>query len=207
MLRNNILIHKLLLFVCVIILIMSSVYCRESECKSIALPKFEESKETGTYVIRYSNVILTMDEKKIKVPIFGGIYEDITIEELKKMQTIKPDNENYPLAYLSIPTEKGKVRNTFLSLLSFYKKNLFKNVDVNKPTVIGKEEILWIIWYDFIFENMPSSMMVVMGADDKLTKNNENKYSELTIESIGIDENSSSFILQIFIGEPSPFKE
>ncbi|MFA5519404.1 MAG: hypothetical protein WDA74_09125 [Spirochaetota bacterium] len=204
---NNRLINKILLLVCVITLIMCSVYCRENESKRTTLPKFEELKEMGTYVVRYSNVILTIDDKKIKVPIFGGIYEDVFIEELKKMQSIKPANENYPLAYLSIPTEKEKVRNTFLSLLSFYKKNLFKDIDINKPTVIGKEETLWIIWYDFIYENIPSSMMVALDVDDKLIKNNKNKYSELTIESIEINENSSSIILQIFIGESSPFKE
>jgi len=180
---------------------------------TVKLPKFE-NPVAGGHIIRYSNVIMNVNGKKIKVPIYGGIYEDITYEDLEKQQKYK---NNYLLGGVTVYTKNGKVKETFYDLLNFYKKSFFKNIDANKPSVIGNEGSSWyLIWYDFEYEGLPCSMMISVECDEKasIKKIEEMGYGrkksipvEGTIDMLVFNEKSPGIGIAIYIGESSPFKK
>jgi hypothetical protein len=162
------------------------------------LPKFENPVE-GSCIIRYSNIIMTVAGKNIKVPMYGGIYEDITYDDLEKQLIYK---NYYLLGEVVINTPKGKVKETFLDVLKFYKKSFFKNIDVNKPSVIGNEGSDWmLIWYDFNYEGLPCSMMIKVECETEATP------VDGTIDMLVFKENYPVIILEINIGKSSSFKK
>ena len=182
--------------------------------KEQLLPKFEEvDKNLGVYIIRYSNIIVSIEGKTIKVPIFGGKYEDITYEDLKKQQT----KNRSVLGHIYIKADDGHVKETFYNILSFYKKSFFKDIDTNKPSVIGNEggESLFI-WYDFDYEGMPCSMMITVAYDKKKTSEKIKKIKaglkkgdpfEETVEMLEFKEDSKWIDIQINLGEESGYKK
>ena len=176
------------------------------------LPKFEIVNETQA-IIRYSNVIEEIEGKTIKVPIYGGIYGDITIKDLEKEMNPK----FYLLGSLYIPAKDGEVKKTFFEILKFYKKSFFKDIDVNRPSVIGNEggEDLYI-WYDFDYEGMPCSMMINVSYDPeatgkKIKKMYPNRKAgdviEETIDMLEFKEDSKWIGIRINLGEYSQFKK
>jgi len=177
------------------------------------LCKFE-NPVSGGHVIRYSNVIINVAGKRVKVPIYGGIYEDIVYEDLERQQKYK---NNYILGGVTIYTKKGMVKETFYDLLNFYKKSFFKNIDINKPSVIGNEGSSWyLIWYDFEYEGLPCSMMISVECDEKasIKRIEEKGYGRKksipvdgTIDMLEFNEKSPGIGIAIFIGESSPFKK
>ena len=197
------------LFVLILISIYQFVECKTDREK--VLPKFEEvDKEAGVYIIRCSNVIFDINNKKIKVPIYNGIYGDITYEDLEKQQTKK---DLYLLGNIYIPVKDGEVKKTFFDMLSFYKKSFLKNIDVNQPSVIGNEGgVDMFIWYDFDYEGIPCSMMITVACDIKTTskkirKMNPNNEDIETVDMLVFKEDSKWIGLTIIIGEYSKFKK
>jgi len=176
------------------------------------LPKFEIVDGTQA-IIRYSNVIEEIEGKTIKVPIYGGIYGDITIKDLKK--EIKPKFDI--LGSLYIPAKDGEVKKTFFDILKFYKKSFFKDIDVNKPSVIGNEGGTdMYIWYDFDYEGLPCSMMIIVSCDVKATEMKMKKMYpnrkagdviEETVDMLEFKEDSKWIGIEINLGEYSQFKK
>lgn len=190
--------------VLILCLIFNSLIYSYSE-NSKGLPKLEESSK-GYNVIRYSNVIVNYNQKTIIIPIYGGIYGDITYENLREQQ-----KKNNYIFNLFVPAEKGKVEETFLNVINFYKKTIFKKIDISQPTEIGNEGS-WIIWYDFNCEDIPCSMMIFVGFDQNETIKRQKKYrykekNNLCINMLGFDENSPGVGILIHIGKSSPFKK
>jgi len=173
-----------------------------------------QNREKGNKsIIRYSNIIVSIEGKTIKVPIFGGKYEDITYEDLKKQQT----KNRSVLGHIYIKADDGHVKETFYNILSFYKKSFFKDIDTNKPSVIGNEggESLFI-WYDFDYEGMPCSMMITVAYDKKKTSEKIKKIKaglkkgdpfEETVEMLEFKEDSKWIDIQINLGEESGYKK
>ena len=189
------------------------VACIAKEKK--ALPKFEEvDKNSGVYIIRYSNIVTEVENKKIKIPIYGGMYEDISYDDLEKLQTNK---KLYLLGNLNIDAKDGEVKKTFFDILSFYKKTFFKDIDTNNPSVIGNEggDSLFV-WYDFDYEGMPCSMMITVAYDKKATNEKISKIRsgmkkeepfKRTLDMIEFKEDSKWIGLQILLGQDSGFKK
>jgi hypothetical protein len=194
--------------------ISGNQFAESKEIKKKPLLKFEEvNKDTGIYIIRYSNIIVTLEGKQIKVPIYGGIYEDITYENLKKQQT----KTRSLLGHIYISAEDGQVKKTFFNILAFYKKSFFKDIDVNRPSAIGNEggDSLFI-WYDFEYEGMPCSMMITITYDSKATSEKIKKMKaskkkgeplEETVDMLEFKEDSKWIDIQINLGEESGFKK
>ncbi len=200
------------LFALILIVSYQFVECKTDSKKT--LPKFEEiNKQTGVYIIRYSNVILDINNKKIKVPIYNGIHEDITYEDLEKQQT---DKDLYLLGNIYIPAKDGEVKKTFFDILNFYKKSFFKDIDVNRPSVIGNEGgVDMYIWYDFDYEGIPCSMMITVACDvkasiEKNKKENSNQkknYKIETVDMLEFKEDSKWIGIDIELGHYSEFKK
>lgn len=176
------------------------------------LPKFEIVNETDA-IIRYSNVIVDIKGKSIKVPIYGGVYGDITKKDLVK--EMKPKFN--PLGSLYITAKDGEVKKTFFDILNFYKKNLLKEVDINKPSVIGNEGgVDMLIWYDFDCEGIPCSMMIIVACDHEATSKKIQKMYpnikngekiEETVDMLEFKEDSKWIGISMNIGSESGFKK
>lgn len=171
--------------------------------KNITDDNFKELY-ANCYVIKFSNVFINMNNKRIKIPIFQGSHGDIDLEELEEIQK----NKIFILSSLIFFSKKGELKKTLLDFLYFYKKSMLKNNDINKPTIIGAEGDSYIIWYDFVYEGMNSSMMIhLMGNEknmDELDRKRINVRNR-TIEMIELDESLDNFRVSIIIGEESPF--
>lgn len=156
------------------------------------------------YVVKFSNIFIMIDNKKIKIPIFDGTYGDVDLEELKKVQKSKADI----LSSLVFYSKKDELKKTLIEFLSFYKKSLLKNNDINKPTIIGGEGDSYIIWYDFNYEGINSSMMIhVLGDVKNMDELDEKRIRgrDRTIEIVEFDKKADSFRVSINIGEESGF--
>lgn len=162
---------------------------------------FQQFWEGYSFNIKFKNVWIEDYKVKgryVKVPIFQGISGDVKLSQLEKKKKAK---ENITiLGALRYPTRKGEVKKTILECVQFYKDSLLKNIDYNKPTIIGGEETAIIIWYDFIYDGRQSSMMIITGRALKCKK-----CIYRYIDDIEVDEESDSFILKLRIGSPSPF--
>ncbi len=156
------------------------------------------------YVVKFSNIFVTIDNKKIKIPIFNGTYGDVDLEELKKVQKSRADI----LSSLIFYSQKDGLKKTLIEFLSFYKKSLLKDNDINKPTIIGGEGDSYIIWYDFNYEGIKSSMMIhVLGDIKNMDELDEKRIRgrDRTIEIVEFDQKSDNFRVRINIGEESGF--
>jgi len=121
----------------------------------------------------------------------------------------------YLLGNIYIPAKNGEVKKTFFDILNFYKKSFFKNIDVNRPSVIGNEGgIDMFIWYDFDYEGIPCSMMITVACDvkataEKIKKTNPNKKMNDDIETVDMlvfKEDSKWIGIDIELGQYSEFK-
>jgi hypothetical protein len=97
-----------------------------------------------------------------------------------------------------------------LEFLNFYKSSLLRNNDINKPTIIGAEGDSYIIWYDFVYEGINSSMMIHLAGDEKNMDELDKKRiksKDRTIDMIKLNEQVNGFTVRINIGEESGFKK
>lgn len=153
------------------------------------------------YIVAFKNV---WDDRRgkqaIKIPIYKGINGDVLLSQLEKKQKQKQKDVSI-LGSLIIETGKGKVKKGILDCVNFYKKTLLKDIDINKPTVIGVESSGLFIWYDFNYEGLSSSLMIATAIDENCNKSNF-KY----IQDIEVSRKFDGFTLSIRLGESSGFQ-
>jgi hypothetical protein len=196
----------------VIFLITVCLFITNTECLSQNTSKEKVTDKNfqqlyaDCYVIKFSNVFMMVDNKKIIIPIYNGTYGDVDLDELKKVQKSKADI----LSSLIFYSKKGKLKNTLIDFLNFYKKSLLKDNDVKKPTVIGGEGDSYIIWYDFVYEGINSSMMIHLSGDEKNMDELDEKRirgRDRTIDMVEFNAKADNFRVSINIGEESGFKK
>ena len=151
------------------------------------------------FIVYYSNVVIKYKDKSIRVPIYGGTSGSINDSDLKKLYGgIGVTNGENLIWNICIPVDKGNVKKTFIDILKFYKTTLFKDIDVDTPSVIGYEgESPAIIWYDFNYYGVPSSMMITVRMIEYRGYWDNSIYSE----------DGGYIYIRMNIGEVSPFKD
>ena len=124
----------------------------------------------GVCVVRFSNIIYEYKEKQFKFPIFQGNLEDVFYTDFKNycLNTGLVE-QRYLGNQFAIKCRRGEIRKTFHEFLNFYKTNILKDVNINKP-VIECNSKFCLIWYNFKMNGIPCS---------------------LSIEFIGISDNSN----------------
>jgi hypothetical protein len=154
-----------------------------------------------SFNIKFKNVWIDDSRFKgrvLKVPIFNGVSGDVKLSQLERKKVL---NDNISiLGSLTYLTKKGDLKKTILDCVEFYKDSLLRNINYLKPTTIGLEEGGIIIWYDFIYEGYPSSIMIGT-ARSRSCKKCVYRY----INEIEVDEDYDGFDLKIMIGSHSPF--
>ncbi len=205
-LRKLKLVLGVLFFITVCLFIKNTECLSQNTSREKVTDKNFQQLYADCYVIKFSNVFMMADSKKIIIPIYNGTYGDVDLDELKKFQKSKADI----LSSLIFYSKKGKLKNTLIDFLNFYKKSLLKDNDINKPTIIGGEGDSYIIWYDFVYEGINSSMMIHLLGDEKNMDELDEKRirgRDRTIEMIEFNSKADNFRVSINIGEESGFKK
>lgn len=119
------------------------------------------------FIIKSKNIIYEDDEKQIKVPIFQGGKKDIKysdfLEYCYDKKYLKPDSIE---TYFVIKSERGKMTQTFQDFMLFYKANILKDTDLNKPAFIIQDGCAPELYYDFIVDGMPFVLMIKISVDN-----------------------------------------
>ena len=137
------------------------------------------------------------------LPLFNGNKGSVGYEDLKqyciKMKKLEPTERS--INPIMVNCKKNNVKKTFYEFLSFYKGNLFKNIDIEHPTDFGQNNYMWVIYYDFLINDIPCFMRIQIDGTEELSKHYKSVYE------IQIDENQDSFIYHIAVNARSPFYE
>jgi hypothetical protein len=165
--------------------------------REIDKSKFIE-KETFCF-IKYSRVIYTYKNQKVKIPIFGGSGDDVLYADLL-------ENQKYDYSILSniaIPIKDKNAKMTLKIMLDFYKNTFFKNIDISKPSAIDVEQDVWFIYYNFYYEKIPCNVLITIGANEENLNNliKKKKLANATIDDMEFFNKAEYFFLNITIGE------
>jgi hypothetical protein len=160
-----------------------------SSINNIKEGAIERFNKTHSFIVKFSNIIYIIDGKTIKMPIFHGDMGDVNyldfLDYCVKKQYLEPDTMETSLI---IKTKKGQVTKTFREFLDFYKGNILKDIDINKPANIKADGGSLGIYYDFVVNGVPCVLQVYIGVVEK-------EIDPRTIKSIynlNLDENSET---------------
>lgn len=161
----------------------------------------------GNLIIKYSNLIYSVNGRKIVIPIFkgdkGNIEEEKVREFLIKKNEIEPFNsiDHFWVNHFVAPSKKGEMKKTFHEFLNFYKKSLFKDIDIEHPSDFGQENDEWFITYDFNYGGIPCYMEIRIMGSEELSIRYKSVYE------IQPDENDKYFDYTIFLNAKSRYKQ
>lgn len=162
---------------------------------------------------KYKFIVMGPEDKGIKVPVYGGEEGEIRRKDIRK--ALNMGDIAFGFAYKYQP---GQGKKLLLDILGFYKSSLLKDIDIYRPTVIGGEPGLWIIWYDFDVNGVPGTIkilapMVALKGSENIDKKYMEKDGDLRdIRGINVGEykrakNSRVLTFDINFGERSGFQK
>ena len=185
----------------------TSVSARELiKPEKITVNHVEPYKYTRTFIIRFSNIIYHEAGREIKIPIFQGKYEDVLYKDFrdycfdKKLLEYKVRETGF-----MIKTKKGETRKTFHDFLTFYKSNILRNVDIEKPTMMSLGSTDWVIKYDFTVNGIPCYMQIELTPrDEDLNKAQKDMIMKSVFDIIPDEtEQEPGFLYKFYIGSKS----
>jgi len=120
-----------------------------------------------SFIIRFSNLIYVKDGKKIKIPIFhrnmgDGLYDDF----LNYCYENNLLNKEYQESGFVVKTPRGQLRKNFHGFIKFYKSNILKEIDVNKPSKMIIDDGVLDIYYDFEAEDIPFVLQITVYTEE-----------------------------------------
>ena len=200
------------LFSTIIILLVSIVMnCTSSgtnkiiKGSEITNKHIEQYRYKRVFILRFSNLIYEEDNKEIKIPIFqgdmgNGLYEDF-MDYCLKNKLLEPGVME---SGFIIKCNKGEVRKTFYEFLKFYKSNILKDVNIEKPSEMWLSTDDWIIKYDFIINNIPCFIEIELDpSDEDLYKNPVSEYKSVYEIIPEEDSEQPGIFYSIYIGYKS----
>jgi hypothetical protein len=150
----------------------------------ISNKQIEKYGDYNVFIIKYSNMVYEKEGKIIKIPIFQGTYGDILYKDFRdyclKMKYLKPKVRE---SGFIVKSKKGELRQNFHEFLNFYKSNIFKDIDVNKPTTMTCDGYEWFIDYDFSIENIPCYITIRIDSSEEDNMNYRNYNSPYQIKT------------------------
>lgn len=162
--------YQLVSFVCMVTVINCNY--KNAVCENNALNSIKDGSvilfSEYEFIIKFSNLIYEKDGKEMKIPIFqgsmGDIYYKAFHEYCYKNNLLE---KGWGESNFIIKTEKGKLTKTFHEFLNFYKGNILKDVDINKPAKIKIDGGALDIYYDFVINGVPFSFQIGINANKK----------------------------------------
>mgnify|MGYP000229956293 CR=1 FL=1 len=156
------------------------------------------------FIVRFSNVLLDLKGyQPVVIPIYKGTFGNVKDSQLRKKMKEKDVSIT---GSLLIETQPGKVKETIIDCVRFYKNSLLKYTDIEKPTIIGLEMSGMFIWYDFDYMGEPGTIMIGCGVDYDC-ENKPSKCMYRYLKDIEVNEKANMFGLSISIGSKSWWRE
>lgn len=113
------------------------------------------------FIIKFTNLIYEVDGKEFKIPIFRGNMGDVTYREFQNYCVRKNYmDKNTSQNSFVIKTERGKITKTLHDFLMFYKSNILKDVDINKPARVVVYGRGLYLFYEFTIDDVPFVLTV-----------------------------------------------
>ncbi len=169
--------------------------------KHVELYKYDRS-----FILRFSNIIYNEEGHNITIPIFQGKYGDVLYKDFRdycvKNKLLEPKVKE---TGFMIKAKKGEVRKTFHQFLAFYKLNIFKDVDIEKPTAMVLSSTDWIIKYDFQVNGIPCYLKIELSPRKEDLKKRQSDLKIKSVYDIIPDENDMEpgFLYDFYIGSKS----
>lgn len=163
--------------------------------------------KSGYLIIKYSNLVYLVNNKRIIIPIFRGDKESIYAEKVRLYQINKGEInpfqsiDNFEISHFVVLSKRGEMKKTFHEFLSFYKSNILKNIDIEHPSDFGQENSEWFITYDFDYYGFPCYMEIQIIGSEKETMRYQSVYE------IQPDEEVDHFFYSIVINGKSQYKQ
>jgi len=156
-----------------------------SDIKPEAVQKYDDN---DSFIIKFRNLIFENNGREAKIPIFKGDMGDVYYDDFHEYCYNKKLLERgYVESTFVIKTDKGKITKTFREFLNFYKGNILKNVNINKPSkfVVFDDGQDLSLYYDFEVNEI--LFMLQIDIRSAIIINNPNKIK--SILDIPFDEN------------------
>ena len=159
-------IFKNTIVICMILFLNCNQNSASSE--SVTIGKFnndtvQKFDEYSSFVIKFSNLIYEKDGKTVKIPIFQGNMGDATYKEFRRYCL---DNnllkEGFRESGFIIQTKRGELKKTFHEFLKFYKSNILKDSNIDKPDKMVISDGAFDIYYDFEVEGIPFVLQITI---------------------------------------------
>jgi hypothetical protein len=155
----------------------------QSNIQEVAILQY---KNTPSFIMKMKNLIYEHEGRRLKIPIFQGNMGDVSYDEFRQYSLnkkyLKPNEAE---SCFIIKTDKGKLTKTFREFLVFYKGNILKNIDINKPSKIHIfDEGNITIYYDFEVSGVSFVLQLDIVTNDKI----KNLDSIKSVFDINLDE-------------------
>jgi hypothetical protein len=142
----------------------------------------DDKKES---LINEEKIIFDYNGKIMSIPIYRGIEQDLIY------------GANSHLGFLVFKAPSNIITTKYFNdFIKFYAKNLMGNINI-MPTNIRKERHYYLIWYDFRYQNINSSMNIIVRARDDIIQTSPIK--------IQLDDGAKLLMVDLRIGTNSPF--
>lgn len=179
--------YKVISFICVIIMLngqYNNTICetvKQNEIKEGAIEKFGNT----SFIIKFTNLIYEKDDKQMMIPVFKGnmgdvLYKDFRNYCLEKKYLEPKVRENGFI----IKTERGELTKTFRKFLLFYKTNILKNSDLNKPERMVVDGRGLYLFYEFVIDGVPFVFQIITTTREEYTDSSQIK----SILNVVLDE-------------------
>ena len=122
-------------------------------------------------ILRFSNIIYDYDGENVRFPIFQGTFGDVQYKDYYNYCVNNGILKNgFDASGFVIKCRKGEIRKTLYEFIAFYKSNILKNVNIDKP-LIEYAEGMCGIWYEFNMNGKLWSLCIkFVPADQKTYK-------------------------------------
>ncbi len=185
------LIFMLIIMSCINHYAMSESKMR-SDIKSGTVQKYDDN---DSFIIKFTNLIFEKNGKEMKIPVFQGNTGDVYYNDFHEYcYSNNLLERGYAESSFVIKTDKGKITKTFREFLNFYKGNILKNVNINKPSkfVVFDDGKNLRLYYDFEVNEIP--FMLQIDIRSAIIINDPDTIK--SILDIGFDENVTPSIFR-----------
>lgn len=149
-------------------------------CSKIPDKSVQKYASDYTFIITFTNLIYESHNTKIVIPIYKGHSGDVRYKDFHDYCVKNKLLESHVgESGFIIKTDKGQLKSTLHDFIRFYKKNILKDIDIEKPTWVGISDEWWYILYDFEVNKIPCYLKIEVNASNE-DYENWNKDSKLT---------------------------
>lgn len=166
----------------------------------------EPYKYTRTFILRFSNLVYYEEGREIIIPLFQGNLGDVEYKVFRdyclKNKLLEPKVME---SGFIIKPKKGEIRKTLHEFLAFYKLTIFRNINIEKPTLMRLSSSYWTINYDFKVNGVNCYISIELPPREEDLDKSEIELDYKSVYDIIPDEGEiePGFTYHIYIGSKS----